>query len=121
MSAPLAITSGVPNAAAPASASDPAARRANSTYVGNNYDPNYRPNYNCRAPAIATRVPSSNASNVIATKFTRSVKEMNGHVFQCYEESTTKNQYHRTIEELNGYVGITYCILETLKNDQENG
>jgi hypothetical protein len=30
---------------------------------------------------------------------------MNGHTFQCYGETTEKNQYNRTIEELEVYVG----------------
>jgi hypothetical protein len=30
---------------------------------------------------------------------------MNGHVFQCYGEATEKNQYARTVEELEVYIG----------------
>jgi hypothetical protein len=30
---------------------------------------------------------------------------MNGHTFQCYGETTEKNQYNRTLEELEVYVG----------------
>ena len=33
---------------------------------------------------------------------------MNGHVFQCYGEATEKNQFARTIEELDAYVGLQF-------------
>ena len=31
---------------------------------------------------------------------------MNGYVFQCYGETSNKNQFNRTVEELDGYIGI---------------
>ena len=102
MSAPLAITSGIPNADAPANgpnASEAAARRARSAYQGRHPDPSYHPS---RPAARPTRPQSGNTSNVLATKFKGSAKETNGHVFQCYRENSTKNQYHRSIKELNG-------------------
>jgi hypothetical protein len=33
---------------------------------------------------------------------------MNGHVFQCYGEGTASNQFARTLEELDGYVGLHF-------------
>ena len=45
---------------------------------------------------------------------------MNGHVFQCYEESTAKKQYHRTIEELSGYVGINLVHPEDIKTGRSS-
>jgi hypothetical protein len=33
---------------------------------------------------------------------------MNGHVFQCYGEATEKNQFARTMEELDGYIGLHF-------------
>ena len=32
--------------------------------------------------------------------------QMHGHVFQCYGEGSAKNQYARSVEELEAYVGI---------------
>ena len=36
------------------------------------------------------------------------IKEMNGHVFQCHGESNEKNQFARTVEELSNYVGLHF-------------
>jgi hypothetical protein len=33
---------------------------------------------------------------------------MNGHIFQCYGEATKKNQFARTTEELDSYVGLHF-------------
>ena len=33
---------------------------------------------------------------------------MNGHVFQCYGETTEKNQYNRTVDELEIHVGAQF-------------
>jgi hypothetical protein len=46
------------------------------------------------------------ANNV--NTFTGTVTEMNGQVFQCYGEATEKNQFARTMEELNSYVGLHF-------------
>jgi hypothetical protein len=40
--------------------------------------------------------------------FKGTVAEMNGHVFQCYGEATEKNQFARTMEELDGYIGLHF-------------
>jgi hypothetical protein len=40
-----------------------------------------------------------------ANLFKGGIAEMNGHTFQCYGETTEKNQYNRTLEELEVYVG----------------
>jgi hypothetical protein len=40
--------------------------------------------------------------------FKGTAPEMNGHVYQCYGEATEKNQLARTMEELNGYVGLHF-------------
>ena len=44
-----------------------------------------------------------------------SVKEMSGHVFQCYGETSNKNQFNRTVEELDGYIGINLKHSEDIK------
>lgn len=36
--------------------------------------------------------------------FKGATEEMNGHVFECYDEQTDRGQFVRTIEELHGYV-----------------
>ena len=40
---------------------------------------------------------------------------MNGHVFQCYGETSNKNQFNRTVEELDGYIGINLKHSEDVK------
>ena len=51
-----------------------------------------------------------------APTFKGSVKEMNGHVFQCYgETSSNKTQFNRTVEELDGYIGINFKHSEDIK------
>jgi hypothetical protein len=40
--------------------------------------------------------------------FKGTIKEMNGHVFQCHGESNEKNQFARTVEELSNYVGLHF-------------
>ena len=39
-----------------------------------------------------------------ALDFVPSTKEMNNHIFQCPHETSDKNQYNRTVEELASYV-----------------
>lgn len=56
--------------------------------------------------------------------FKGTIKEMNGHVYQCYGESTEKNQFTRTMEELDSYVGLHFkhdpgeikTMLKTMKD-----
>jgi hypothetical protein len=43
-----------------------------------------------------------------ANSFKGTIKDMNGHVFQCYGEGTASNQFARTLEELDGYVGLHF-------------
>jgi hypothetical protein len=43
-----------------------------------------------------------------ANSFKGTIKDMNGHVFQCYGEGTASNQFTRTLEELDGYVGLHF-------------
>jgi hypothetical protein len=44
-----------------------------------------------------------------ANSFKGTIKDMNGHVFQCYGEGTASNQFFaRTLEELDGYVGLHF-------------
>jgi Zinc knuckle len=52
-----------------------------------------------RGNAQATQTPKP------ANLFKGGIAEMNGHTFQCYGETTEKNQYNRTLEELEVYVG----------------
>ena len=40
---------------------------------------------------------------------------MNGHVFQCYGETSNKNQFNRTVEELDGYIEIILKHSEDVK------
>ena len=40
---------------------------------------------------------------------------MNGHVFQCYGETPNKNQFNRTVEELDGYIGNNLKHSEDVK------
>ena len=42
--------------------------------------------------------------NTRASTFKGATEEMNGHVFECYEEQTDRRQFARTSEELHGYV-----------------
>jgi len=51
---------------------------------------------------------NNNRNPRILNTFKGTVKEMNGHVFQCYGEATEKNQFARTMEELNSYVGLNF-------------
>ena len=68
----------------------------NPNYHGNMYNLNHRHTFgssygnnrpNTPRPARPT---NTNAPTTLVSKFKGSVKEMNGHVFQCYEESTAK-------------------------------
>ena len=40
--------------------------------------------------------------------FKGTVTDMNGHVFQCYGEATENNEFARTVEELDAYVGLQF-------------
>lgn len=57
---------------------------------------------------------NSNNSNWRSTRtgsgsmFKGTVSDMNGHVFQCYGETTEKNQFARTMEELDSYIGLHF-------------
>lgn len=51
---------------------------------------------------------SSNGVKINGTSFKGAFKEMNGHVFQLFGESVHKNQFSRTMEELEGYVGVNF-------------
>jgi hypothetical protein len=53
------------------------------------------------------RVPRTSTTNATNT-FKGTVTEMNGHVFQCYGEAIEKNQFARTVEELDSYVGLHF-------------
>jgi hypothetical protein len=49
---------------------------------------------------------------------------MNGHVFQCYGESTTKNQFTRTMSELETYIGSQFkggsaALLKMVRTNSE--
>ena len=59
-----------------------------------------RGNYRGRNPR--NRNQQNARRTTTAPAFKGSVKEMNGHVFQCYGETSNKNQFNRTIEELDG-------------------
>jgi hypothetical protein len=48
---------------------------------------------------------AQNQSYKVANLFKGGIAEMNGHTFQCYGETTERNQYNRTLEELEVYVG----------------
>jgi hypothetical protein len=70
--------------------------------------------YQGRNPRNRNQQNARRTSN--APTFKGSVKEMNGHVFQCYgETSSNKTQFNRTIEELDGYVGINFKHSEDIK------
>ena len=57
---------------------------------------------------INRRRDGANRRPVTPSAFKGSIKEMNGHVFQCHGESNEKNQFARTVEELNNYVGLNF-------------
>jgi hypothetical protein len=59
-----------------------------------------------RARNTARRNDQRSAPEV--SKFKGTVKEMNGHVFQCHGETKVQNQYTRTLEELDSYVGLQF-------------
>ena len=63
-----------------------------------------RGNYRGRNPRNRSQ-KNARRTNTAPT-FKGSVKEMNGHVFQCFGETSNKNQFNRTVEELDGYIGI---------------
>ena len=44
------------------------------------------------------------ASNVAASKFKGNTAEMNGHVFQCFNETNISNQFAKTVEVLAEYI-----------------
>ena len=41
--------------------------------------------------------------------------EMNGHVFQCYEETSKRNQFEKTIEELGRYAATHLTYAKNIK------
>ena len=43
--------------------------------------------------------------------FKGNTEEMNGHVFECYEEQSDRRQYAKTLEALEGYVKKTLNLL----------
>jgi len=51
---------------------------------------------------------TKNCSTSEVSKFKGTVKEMNGHVFQCHGETKIQNQFTRTLEELDSYVGLQF-------------
>jgi hypothetical protein len=60
------------------------------------------------------------ATPTTTSSFKGSVTEMHGHVFQCYGESPEKNQFTRTMEEIDAYVGLQIknhptCIKQMLR------
>jgi hypothetical protein len=59
-----------------------------------------------RRAAASRRNDQRSAPEV--SKFKGTVKEMNGHVFQCHGETKVQNQYTRTLEELDSYVGLHF-------------
>ena len=72
-----------------------------------------RGNYRGRNPR--NRTQQNARRRPTAPAFKGSVKEMNGHVFQCYGETSNKNQFNRTVEELDGYIGINLKHSEDIK------
>ena len=90
----LAITSGEPGIAPETNTGDATTRRENSNYLGNRYNPNHRHSFSNNRPNAPrpARPTNTNApTSTLVSKFKGSVKEMNGHVFQCYEGSTAKS------------------------------
>ena len=72
-----------------------------------------RGNYQGRNPR--NRNQQNARRTTTAPEFKGSVKEMNGHVFQCYGETSNKNQFNWTVEELDGYIGINLKHSEDVK------
>ena len=79
----LDITSGEPGIAPATNAGD---ANPNPNYLGNRYNPNHRHSYSNNRPNAPrpARPTNTNAPTTLVSKFKGSVKEMNGHVFQCY-------------------------------------
>ena len=40
---------------------------------------------------------------------------MNGHVFQCYEETSKRDQYEKTVEELGRYAATYFSNAKEIK------
>ena len=72
-----------------------------------------RGNYQGRNPR--NRNQQNARRTTTAPAFKVSVKEMNGHVFQCYGETSNKNQFNQTVEELDGYIRINLKHSEDVK------
>jgi hypothetical protein len=73
--------------------------------------PNYRgrnPRSNGGRGGTGNRRNQNTRSGGATNAFKGTVKEMNGHVFQCYGEATEKNQFARTVDELDTYVGLHF-------------
>jgi hypothetical protein len=49
-----------------------------------------------------------------STSFRGSTPEMNGHVFECYEEQGDRRQYSKTLEALNGDVKKSCKFLQDM-------
>ena len=73
------------------------ARSGNSS----NRSRNVRQNTNRRESRRTNHHSTSEGSKLKGT-----VKEMNGHVFQCHGETKKQNQFTGILEELNSYVGL---------------
>jgi hypothetical protein len=52
------------------------------------------------------RTTSNRTTMTLHNSFRGTVKEMNGHIFQCHGKSTEQNQFGRTMEELKNYIGL---------------
>jgi hypothetical protein len=79
---------------------------ANAGTRGANTSANNSNNRNWRTSGCNNRhTPRAQNST---SKFKGTVLEMNGHVFQCYGKVTEKKQFARTMEELDGYIGLHF-------------
>jgi hypothetical protein len=81
-------------------AGGPPATAGNTRTRTNNGTSNSR---NWRGGNWANRQPRAN--NTTTNAFEGTVEEMNGHVFQCHREAAEKNQFARTVKELDARVG----------------
>jgi hypothetical protein len=81
--------------------------KATSGSTPNSEAPTTEKRFKPRGGRGGDRGITRNAQNVLpkANLFKGGIADMNGHTFQCYGETTEKNQYNRTIEELEVYVG----------------
>ena len=61
------------------------------------------------------RSNNNNSDNVQMSTFKGKYSEMNGQVFQCYDETNNRNQFEKTIEELDRYASTYMANAKDIK------